>query len=298
MDFKRLAVGLLQRLAPIYIAVALSWVTGYFFFTLGGIGLAIALELAWPLLRPFFAVLYDELMAHYTQAQAQRRATLLKAFLPFFQAYQTVLTAYPNTMLTASAPEVAAQIEMCAEAISGVKILRSPEPDDPFAPPGEEPYEMVRTTSLLPRDFRDWSLRECRAWRQDLLAVLARGRIAVLRHAVQHVMHERSREVWQPYLAEAARALEGEAESTLRRWSCLQLAQTDPAVRERLVTLLRLDSITRQTGLQSYLTTYLQCPPAEIHDVMASIRYDAVAAKLLALMPEQDVPLLHPQSQL
>ena len=116
--------------------------------------------------------------------------------MPFFQAYKTVLTAYPHTMLTASAPEVAAQIEMCAEAIRGVKTLRSPEPDDPFAPPGEEPYEMVRTTSLLPRDFRDWSLRECRTWRQDLLAVLARGRIAVLRHAVQHVMHERSREVW------------------------------------------------------------------------------------------------------
>ena len=165
----------LQRLAPIYIAVALSWVTGYFVFTLGGIGLAIAIELAWPLLRPFFAVLYDELMAHYTQMQMQRRAALLKAFLPFFQAYKTVLTAYPHTMLTASAPEVAAQIEMCAEAIRGVKTLRSPEPDDPFAPPGEEPYEMVRTTSLPPRDFRDWSLRECRTWRQDLLAVLARG---------------------------------------------------------------------------------------------------------------------------
>jgi hypothetical protein len=138
---------------------------------------------------------------------------------------------------------------------------------------------------------------ECRTWRQDLLAVLARGRVAVLRHAVQHVMHERSREIWQPYLAEAARALEGEAESTLRRWSCLQRAQTDLAVRERLVTLLRLDSINRQTGLQSYLTTYLQCPPAEIHDIMASIRYDAVAAKLRALMPEQDVPRMHPQSQ-
>jgi hypothetical protein len=127
--------------------------------------------------------------------------------------------------------------------------------------------------------------------------VLAKGRIAALRHAVQHVMHARPREVWEPYLAEAARALEGEAEDALRRWPCLQRAQTDPAVRERLATLLRLDSINRQAGLQSYLTTYLQCPLAEIHDVMASIRYDAVAAQLLALMPEQDVPLLHPQGK-
>jgi hypothetical protein len=297
MDFKRLAVVLLQRLAPIYIAVALSWVTGYVVFTLGGLGLAIALELAWPLLRPLCEVLYDELRAQHTQVQTQRRAALLEAFLSFFQAYKTVLTTYPPALLTTSASEVAAQIERCAEAIHSVKALRSPEPDDPFAPPGEEPSEIVRTMSLLPRDFRDWSLRECRAWQQDLLAVLAKGRIATLRHAVHHVMRARSREVWAPYLTEAARALEGEAESTLRRWPCLQRAQTDPAVRERLATLLRLDSINRQTGLQSYLTTYLQCPAADIHDVMASIRYDTVATKLLALIPEQDVALLHSQGK-
>jgi hypothetical protein len=156
---------------------------------------------------------------------------------------------------------------------------------------------MVRTVSLLPRDFRDWSLKECRAWKHDLLAGLARGRLTALRHAVHHVRRERSREVWEPYLMEAARALESEAESTLRRWPCLQRARTDPAVRERLATLLRLDAINRQTGLQSYLTTSLQCAPTEIHAVMASIRYDAVAAKLLALMPEQDAPLLPPQGK-
>ena len=63
MGLKRLAAVLCQRLAPIYIAVALSWVTGYVVFTIGGIGLAIALELAWPLLRPLGEVLYEELMA-------------------------------------------------------------------------------------------------------------------------------------------------------------------------------------------------------------------------------------------
>ena len=90
MDLKRLAVVLCQRLAPVYIAIALSWVTGYVVFTIGGIGLAIALELAWPLLRPLCEVLYEELMAQHSQAQAQRRTALLKTFLPFFQAYKTV----------------------------------------------------------------------------------------------------------------------------------------------------------------------------------------------------------------
>ena len=291
MDLKRLAVVLFQRLAPVYIAIALSWVTGYFVFTIGGIGLAIALELAWPLLRPFCDVLYEELMAQHSQAQAQRRTVLLKAFLPFFQAYKTVLTTYPAAMLTASAPEVAVQIETIAEAIRDVKARRGPEPDDPFAPPCEEAYEIVRTASLTLRDFRDWRLKDGQTWKQDLLALLAKGRIAALRHAVQHVMHERPRQVWDACLAEAARALEAEAEHTLRHWPCLQRAHADPAVRERLATLLRLDPINRQAGLHSYLTTHLQCPPADVHDVMASIRYDSVAAKLLVLIADQsDMP--------
>jgi hypothetical protein len=194
-------------------------------------------------------------------------------------------------MLTASAPAVATQIETFAEAIRDVKARRDPEPDDPFAPSCEDAYEVVLTVSLTLRDFRDWRLKDCQTWKQELLAMLARGRIAALRHAVQHVMHERPRQVWDACLAEAARALEAEAEHTLRRWSCLQRAHADPAVRERLATLLRLDSINRQTGLQAYLTTHLQCPPADMHEVMASIRYDSVAAKLLALISDQsDMP--------
>jgi hypothetical protein len=291
MDLKRFAAVLFQRLAPIYIAIALSWVTGYAVFTIGGIGLAIALELAWPLLRPLGEVLYEELLAQHSQAQAQRRTALLKAFLPFFEAYKTVLTTYPPAMLTASAPEVAAQIETFAETIRDVKARRDPEPDDPFAPPCEESYEIVRTVSLTLRDFRDWRLKDCQTWRQDLLAMLAKGQIAALRHAVQHVMHERPRQVWDACLAEVARDLEAEAEHTLRRWPCLQRAHADPAVRERLATLLCLDSINRQAGLQAYLTTHLQCPPADMHDVMASIRYDSVAAKLLVLISDQsDMP--------
>ena len=121
--------------------------------------------------------------------------------------------------------------------------------------------------------------------------MLAQGHIAALRHAVQHVMHERPRQVWDACLAEAARALEAEAAHTLRGWPCLQRAHADPAVRERLATLLRLDSINRQAGLQAYLATHLHCPPADMHDIMASIRYDPVAAKLLALISDQsDLP--------
>jgi hypothetical protein len=284
MDLKRLVGVLLQRLAPVYVATALWCVTGYFVFMIGGAALTIALEITWPLLRPLFEVLYEELMTQRAQAQAQRRTALLKAFLPFFQAYKTVLTAYPPAMLTRSAPEVTAQLETFAEVVRDVKARRAPEPEDPFQPQDEAPYEIVQTALLTPRDFRDWSLQDCQTWRRELLAVLAKGRIAALRHAVQHMAHERPQHVWEACLTEAAHDLAREAEQTLCRWHCVQQAHTDPAVCEHLATLLRLDAIHRQTALQRYLTTHLQCPPAEIATVMGYIRYDSVATAVLALI--------------
>ena len=223
MDLKRLAVVLCQRLAPIYIAVALSWVTGYFVFTIG-IGLAIALELAWPLLRPLCDVLYEELMAQHSQAQAQRRTALLKTFLPFFQAYKTVLTTYPPAMLTASAKSR----RRSRRSLRPYATSKPAETQSLTIRSHPHARRLMRSSDSIsdPRDFRD-CLQDCQTWRQDLLAMLAKGRIAALRHAVQHVLHERPRQVWDACLAEAARDLEAEAEHTLRRWPCLQRAHAD-----------------------------------------------------------------------
>src|SRR5207302_11030615 len=85
-------------------------------------------------------------------------------------------------------------------------------------------------------------------------------------------------------LTEAAQDLVREAEQTLCSWHCIQRAHQDPAVCEHLATLLRLDAIHRQTGLQRYLTMHLQCLPAEIATVMGYIRYDSVATAVLALI--------------
>jgi hypothetical protein len=187
-------------------------------------------------------------------------------------------------MLTKSALEVTAQIETFAEVVRDVKAHHAPEPEDPFQPQDEAPYEIVQTASLTPRDFRDWSLQDCQAWRQGLLAALARGRIASLRHAVQHMAHERPQPVWEACLTEAAHDLAREAAQTLCHWHCIQRAHQDSAVCADLATLLRLDTIHRQTGLQRYLTMHLQCPPAEIATIMGYIRYDSVATAVLALI--------------
>src|SRR5262249_7974634 len=117
MDYKRLVQVLLQRLAPVYVATVLWVVTGYFAFMLGGVALSIILELMWPLLRPLFEVLYEEMLAQRTQMQAQQRSELLQTFLAFLQAYKTVLTAYPPALLTASAREVAAQLDTLAGVV-------------------------------------------------------------------------------------------------------------------------------------------------------------------------------------
>ncbi|MBM3222651.1 MAG: hypothetical protein FJZ47_02435 [Candidatus Tectomicrobia bacterium] len=58
-------------------------------------------------------------------------------------------------------------------------------------------------------------------------------------------------------------------------------------MRARLDTLLRLDTIHRQTSLRGYLTTHLQRPPQEVEAVMAHIRHDTVAARLLAMLEGQ-----------
>lgn len=285
MDFKRLARAVLERLAPIYIATVLWGVTGYGAFMIGGVALSLLLEIAWPLLRPLGEVVYEELRAQHAQIQARRRTALLQDFLPFLQAYTAVLTAYPPGLLTASAAEVSAQLDTCAEVIRQVKARCAPAPEDPFEPRCEDAYEIVRTASLSTRDFRDWRLQDCLAWRQALLAILARGRITPLRHAVHHAARGRPRQVWEACLAEAAHLLEREAEQKLRQWHCIRRAQVDPAVRRQLTVLLHLDPINRQASLQPYLASrQMQCPPAEVREVMAYIRYDPVAAKVLALV--------------
>lgn len=295
LDFKRLAWVLVKRLTPICVATALWGVTGYAAFMIGGVVLSIllqALAFAWPvLLQPVVEVLYEELQAQYGWAQVQRRTAFFKTFLPFFQAYKTILTTYPPALLTASAPEVAAQLDIFVEALHQVKAYRLPEPDPPFVSQCEDPYEFVQTTLLALRNFRDWRLQDCQSWRRELLAVLIKGRITGLRHAVQHVAHERPRHVWEACLADAAHQLEREAEETLGHWGCIQRAHADPAVRQHLATLLRLDSINRQAGLQLYLASEtLQCTPAEVQEIMAYMRYDTVAAKLLALVEAPPLP--------
>jgi len=298
-DFKRLARVLVKRLAPVCVAAVLWGVTGYVAFMIGGVILSVLLQVlvfAWPdLVKPVVQVLYEELQAQYGWAQARRRTAFFKTFLPFFQAYKTVLTTYPPALLTASAPEVAAQVEIFVEALHQVKAHRLPEPEPPFISECEDPYEFVQTTLLAPRHLRDWRLQDCERWRQDLLAVLAKGRITGLRHAVQHMAHERSRDVWEPCLADAARQLEREAEQTLGHWRCIQHAHADPAVRQHLATLLRLEPIHRQAGLQLCLTSKTgQCTPAEVQEIMAYIRYDTVAAKVLVLVEAPPLPLPPP----
>ncbi|MBM3222650.1 MAG: hypothetical protein FJZ47_02430 [Candidatus Tectomicrobia bacterium] len=214
MDWRRLIRVLGQRLAPVYIATALWGVTGYAAFLAGGVGLAIALELARPLLWPLGQVLYEELLQQRAAHQAGQRAALLQAFLPFVHAYQQVLTAYPAALLTDSASAITSQIDTLAEALRAVKAASASVSDEPFGPPAVESYELVKTTVLTPRHFRQWRLKDCQAWRQQLLAALAQGRITALRHAVQHVAHERGQSVWEAYLTEAAQALTQEAEHT------------------------------------------------------------------------------------
>jgi hypothetical protein len=278
MDTKRLVKVLFQRLlAPSYIGTVLWFLTDYLGVMIGGVALSVVFTVAYPFLQPVAEVLHEEVAAQRQKVQAQRRTQLLETFLPFLHAYKAVLTKYPPALLSDAAPEVSTQLQTCLESFRRVKERRLPYT--------AEPYETVEGLSLTLRDFEAWTLRDCKVWMENLLTALAAGQIAALAHAVRGFARQPAGRSWKASLAMAERDLDREAERVLLRWRCIQRAREDPEVQKRLVTLLRLDAFNRQAGLQPYLASRpLQCSPGEVYEVMEYMRYEPVAAKVLALV--------------
>ncbi|MGE3540029.1 MAG: hypothetical protein AB7N91_21660 [Candidatus Tectimicrobiota bacterium] len=283
MDFHRLLLVLLQRLSPVYVATALWWLTDYFAIMLGGVALSVILMLAWPFIQPFLAVLYEEVLQQRGERQAQRRATWLTTLLPFLHAYIRVVAKYPPALLTASGPTLAAQLDILAKALQ--QINRQRQTVDPFAVQEQDAYTVVHSLTCNAQDLRDWSLQQCQTWAAQLWAALAQREMPTCQQAVQHFLAGHARRTWEACLTRVEQALDAEVEHTLRQWACLHKAQAQPDIRQRLATLLRLDAINRQAHLQPYLTARpVACTPEEVREVMAYIRYDAVATRLLALL--------------
>jgi hypothetical protein len=288
LEIRRLLKIVLQRvLVPSYIGTVLWYMTDYFGIMVGGVSLSLILAIVYyPLLRPVLAVLDEELESHRTKAQAQRRTQFCETFLPFFHAYKNVLSKYPPALLSDSAAGVAAQLESFIHSLCQVKGQRLTETANP--------YEAVQALLLTPRDFHQWEFQACKTWQANLLEALARGRITTLRRAVQYFARRPTRHGWETFLARAEGELDREAAHTISRWRCVQRAHADPEVRQRLATLLRLDSFHRQAGLQPYLLSgSLQCSPHEVQTVMEYIRYEPVAATVLALVEAPPAPLPH-----
>jgi len=274
MDRESLLRVLLQRiLAPSYLGTVLWILTDYFELAIGGFAVSVLFALAYP----FLEVSHEALLGYHLTRQSKRRAQLLATFLPFMNAYARVLSTYPPALLPEVEPAVTAQIAVLAEHVRPLKERRLPQTADP--------YELVQAGVLAPRAFASWRLADFQVWQQEVLDDLADGDIPALRHAVEHFVHDPSSHTWQDWLAETAQGFERQAAQTLQGWRCVQLAQHDAAIRQRLLTLLRLDAVSRQSGLQTYLAARpLLCSPAEIRTMMAVLRYESVAAKLCALL--------------
>jgi hypothetical protein len=294
MDLKHLTRLFVQRLlAPASLGALLWLVTEYVAFLIGGslVGLVLLF-----LARPFLEALDEFLVAHVEAIRGRRRTHLVEDGLQFLNAYKAVLTKYPPALLSDSAPEIAAQLETFLHNLRQVKGSRLPG--------GRDPYGIVHATPFTPRDFTLWDLHACRTWLHNFTVTLAAGQITALRRAVQHFMQGSPPRNWEPSLAAVEQQLDREAAATISHWQWVQRVHADPDVRQRLLTLLRLDEFHRQAGLQTYLASpRLQCPPHELLEVMDYIRYDAVAAKVQEIIAtsglsrgEQQVPLAETQS--
>jgi len=115
--------------------------------------------------------------------------------------------------------------------------------------------------------------------------------MAKLRSAVQRFAAQPSPPQWVRALKAVEQALDQAVQPELAQWHFIQLARQSPDVRQRLVTLLRLEAVHRQAGLQTYLSSpRLQCAPHEVREAITHLRHEAVAAKVLALL-EHTEPL-------
>lgn len=277
MDKEHLLRILLQRiLAPSYLGTVLWIVTDYFELAIGGFAMSVLFALAYP----FLAVSHEALSGYHLQRQGVRRAQLLTTFLPFLNAYVHVLTKYPPGVLLEAKNAVSTQIALLAAHLRPLKERRLPQTANP--------YELVQAGSLVPRDFESWRLPDFQLWKQHILDDLAVGAIPTLQSAVEHFLQPTTGRTWEAWLAEAEKDFDRQAAQTLQGWRCVQQTQHDPAIRQRLLTLLRLDAINRQAGLQTYLAARpLFCTPAEIYAMMASLRYESVAVKLCTLLERQ-----------
>lgn len=287
MDYQRLLLTVLQRLSPLYVATALWMLTDYFAIMIGGVALSIVLTVAWPFLQPFLAVLYEEILQQRSQVQAQHRTQFLKTVLPFLNAYKAVVAKYPPALLATSAPAMTAQLAILAEALRQSDRRSQRASDDPFATHEPDPHAFVHATAFNPRELGTWELHACKTWATQLCTQLAAQKPTLLQQAVQHFAAHHAKQTWQTCLAAAEHALDTEVDQAVRQWACLQKARDNPEIRQRLTTLLRLDAVNRQANLKPYLSSKpVACTPAEVRDVMASIRYDTVAARVLALLED------------
>ena len=281
MDLRHFTRLFMQRLLAPASLGALLWLgTEYVAFLIGGslVGLVLLF-----LARPFLEVLDEFLVAHVEAIRRRRRTQLIDGSLQFLNAYRAVLTKYPPALLSDSAPEIAVQLDTFLHHLRQVKDSRLDR--------SQAPYGIVYATPLTTRDFTLWELSACRTWLHHFTASLAAGQIPALRRAVQHFIQGSPPRHWQPYLAAAEQQLDREAAATISHWQWVQHAHADPDVRQRLLTLLRLDDFHRQTGLQAYLASpRLLCPPHEMLQVMDYIRYDAVAARVQEVLTPPVLP--------
>lgn len=278
----------LQRVLPSSLGAFLWFLTDYLSFMVGGVLLSIVLVAVG---RPVIEVVQEAIMEHQEKGYAERLERLLETMLGFVNAYRRVLTKYPPDLLAESGPAIHLQLETFVHSLRDVKKRRLPLSGD-F-------YELVRDTPLTARDFQTWILEDCQDWINDLCAVLLETGPAFLTRVVHYYVQPSQPGRWESCLAEAEEILDREALQDLSRWPCLHQALKHPEAQQRMAILLRLDPIQRQANLQVYLAGRpLYCDPHDIDELVEHVRFEPIAAKVLALFEASLLPAAESSQQL
>ncbi len=279
MDIKRVIKRLFGRiLAPSYVSAVIWLLTDAIEVVILGVALSVALVVA----APFLETLAEAMQELRAKFEVRRKAQLLHTFVPFINAYKDVLAKYPPELLPDSlAYGVADQLEIVAQHLRTLKGQRTRY--------YTIPYDRVQAFDVTEQDFQHWELDQCTAFVKQVTDELSSVQMALLKRVVTRFASQRPQADWTQHLQAAERELDRVVRDEIARWRLVQLASQESEIRERVTTLLQLEAVQRQAGLQTYLASpRLQCAPHEVREAMAYLRHDPVVDHVLALIHAGD----------
>ncbi len=289
MNIKHLATNFVTRiLVPALTYTVLEKLTAHVVVACGGAVAVVTIAFFIPSVTTGLKSL-DHLIE---RLRGQRRRRYVDEMCAFLNAYLHILTKYPP----ASLPEhlshcVDAHIDVFAHTFRSLQGRRI----QGYA----TRYDMIRVLRFRHQDFEGWRLAACETWWTELLSHLSQIPDNPMQRALQLGLDQAKTHLWQYHLETAESRFDRAFEQALAQHPVLQHIEACDTLRERVISILGIDTVPGQAHLQ----TALQQHPAfeaedDVEELIALLRHDVVADAVRSyLVTQSAVPALPVRSR-